>query len=85
MNWFKSEQAEPYVAPEAEEPQTYDYKVTVVMKDGTTKSFLADYSYETERHGMITYWQDVLLDGREYETYSIPTSEIKEVMEQEYE
>jgi hypothetical protein len=85
MNWFKSEQSEPYVAPEVEEPQTYDYKVTVIMKDGTVKSFLADFSYDIQGRGMIACWQDVLLDGKKYVFYVIPTSEIKEVMEQEYE
>lgn len=86
--FWKTEKEETYTMPsrpEIEEPPTYDYKVTVVFKDGSVKSFLADFSYDMQGNGRVFFWQDALVDGKECAYYVIPVSEVREVMEEDNE
>jgi hypothetical protein len=58
-----------------------DFRVAVKFVDGTWVEFYAFDSYETAGEGEICMWQDVVLDGKSLDFYSIPTRNIKEIQE----
>lgn len=61
--------------------QDNGHRINVLFNDGSWIEFRAFDSYDSAMDGRMCIWQDVILDGKFYDFYSIPINQIKSIRE----